>query len=571
MGKITKIESKFPALPVKKKVAAYARVSMETERLHHSLSAQVSYYSDLIQKNPEWEYAGVYADEGITGTIASKRPEFLQLLADCDEGKIDIILTKSISRFARNTVDLLKTVRHLKEIGVEVRFEKEHIHTLSIDGELMLTILASFAQEESRSISDNCKWRIKKGFEQGNPRSRNPVYGYQWEGDELIPDPVEAPIVNRIFRDFLTGKSRLEIRKELSAEGIKTRKGNSWGNASIKLILRNEIYTGDLLLQKVFTVDPIEKNKKKNKGELPSFLVSEHHEPIIDREIFDAVQKIISQPKETKKRVFAGKIKCEQCGRTLYRRKRTNKSKSTVLEKEPVGWYCITHKKGDCITKEIPERCLKKACTEVLGIPEFDEEIFTERIDFISVPDNGVLNFHFKDGSQKVQTWENDARFRPWSHEEKERASAYQRNHVVKGRRGVSCFTTKIKCGCCGANFTAATDTIKTSGEKIRSFRCHSHKGCGTVGLREDRLKELVSEVLCIKEFDGDAFLAKVNRIIVNAPNRLIFEMKDGTAEERLWDSSSWSQEHMQNYKKTIQRKKEETHGEKHNENTGNC
>ncbi|MCD8329977.1 MAG: recombinase family protein, partial [Lachnospiraceae bacterium] len=162
MRKISKIEPILPAAPKRKKVAAYARVSRDTERLMHSISAQVSYYSGLIQNNPEWEYAGVYADFGITGTNTSKRNEFNRLIADCEAGRIDIVLTKSISRFARNTVDLLETVRHLKDLGIEVRFEKENINSFSEDGELMLSLLASFAQEESRSISENCKWGIRR-------------------------------------------------------------------------------------------------------------------------------------------------------------------------------------------------------------------------------------------------------------------------------------------------------------------------------------------------------------------------------------------------------------------------
>ena len=176
MRRITKIEPTEPILPRRKRVAAYARVSMESDRLAHSLAAQISYYSDLIQKNPEWEYAGVYADSFVSGTETSKRQEFQRMLADCDAGEIDIILCKSISRFARNTVDLLETVRHLKDLGIEVRFEKENINSLSGDGELMLTILASFAQEESYSISENVKWGIRKRFEKGDPcnrRSRN--------------------------------------------------------------------------------------------------------------------------------------------------------------------------------------------------------------------------------------------------------------------------------------------------------------------------------------------------------------------------------------------------------------
>jgi site-specific DNA recombinase len=215
MPKITKIEPKIKALPQRKKVAAYARVSMETERLHHSLSAQVSYYSELIQKNPEWQYAGVYADEGITGTSTMKRPEFQRMLADCEAGKIDIILTKSISRFARNTVDLLETVRHLKELGIEVRFEKEHINSLSGDGEVMLTLLASFAQSETESISNNVKWGIRKRMQAGMPYANGHmnVYGYRWEGDEMVIVPEEAAIVRASTRTSLTGNPGRKPRR----------------------------------------------------------------------------------------------------------------------------------------------------------------------------------------------------------------------------------------------------------------------------------------------------------------------------------------------------------------------
>lgn len=172
MRSITKIEQKLPEIRSRKRVAAYARVSMESERMNHSLSAQISYYNSLIQKNPDWEFAGVYADNGISGTSTAKRDEFRRMVEDCEAGKIDIVLTKSIQRFARNTVDLLETVRHLKDLGIEVRFEKENIHSLSGDGELMLSILASFAQEESRSLSENIKWATRKRFEQGIPNGK---------------------------------------------------------------------------------------------------------------------------------------------------------------------------------------------------------------------------------------------------------------------------------------------------------------------------------------------------------------------------------------------------------------
>lgn len=199
MRKISKIEPRLPSVPKRKKVAAYARVSMECDRLMHSISAQISYYSSLIQSHAEWEYAGVYADYGISGTGTVKRTEFQRMLADCESGKINIILCKSISRFARNTVDLLETVRHLKAIGVEVRFEKENISSMSGDGELMLSILASFAQEESRSISENCKWAIRKGFQNGIARF-SLLYGYRSVNGIFMIEDSEAEVVRWIFQ-----------------------------------------------------------------------------------------------------------------------------------------------------------------------------------------------------------------------------------------------------------------------------------------------------------------------------------------------------------------------------------
>lgn len=183
MPVITTIQTTLPRVTKRKRVAAYARVSMDCEQLLHSLSAQVSYYSSLIQKNPEWEYAGVYIDEGITGTSTKHRDEFKRLIADCEAGKIDLILVKSISRFARDTVDLLDTVRHLKDIGVEVRFERENISTFTGDGEVLLTLLASFAQEESESLSRNEKWAIKKKFEKGMSNTSLRCFGYDWDSE----------------------------------------------------------------------------------------------------------------------------------------------------------------------------------------------------------------------------------------------------------------------------------------------------------------------------------------------------------------------------------------------------
>lgn len=288
---ITRIDVKKPDLLQRKRVAAYARVSMDTERLMHSLSVQVSYYSELIQNTPGWGYAGVYADEGISGTKMDSRPEFIRMLADCEAGKIDIILTKSLSRFARNTVDTLNVVRRLKELGIEVRFEKERINSLADEGELLITIMASFAQEEVRSLSENVKWGLRKRFEQGIPNGRFHVYGYRWEGDHLVIQPDEAAIVRRIFQNFLQGKSRLETEREFAAEGITTAKGCRWVDSNIKVVLTNVTYTGNLLLQKEYITDPITKKRKKNRGELTQYYVEGTHEAIIDKETFDYVQQ----------------------------------------------------------------------------------------------------------------------------------------------------------------------------------------------------------------------------------------------------------------------------------------
>lgn len=541
MKKIQKIEPQVPVLKQKKRVAAYARISMETEKMEHSLSAQISYYNDKIQKNPIWLFAGVYADDGISGTKTDKRGEFKRLIKDCDAGKIDIVLTKSISRFARNTVDLLKTVRHLKEIGVEVWFERENIHSLDSDGELMLTILASFAQEESRSISDNCKWSIRKRFEKGLTNSHYQIYGYRWDGDELILDRAEASTVRRIFRDFLAGKSSWRIAKDLEADNIKKRNGKTWRSTDIRSILSSVTYTSDLLLQKYFVLDPIEKIKKKNCGELPQYLVKEHHEPIIDRETFDQAQSELERRKEMKAKqvdsCFKHKIKCEKCGSGMSRHIRANRAKFTLIGTKPVFWACNSRfmKNVSCNVKEIPERCLKQACAEALGIPEFDEDVFREKIDFISVPGNNVLRFHFYDGTERLQNWKSMENHRSWTEEEKARSSAYQREHVKKGQKGVTCFTTKIKCGQCGGNYQAGTDYLKTTGEKIRRFRCRSGEGCKTPGLREDRLKDMICGLLDISEFDENLFLEKVDRIIMNPPDKMTFIMTDGSVEERKY------------------------------------
>ena len=439
MPNLRKIEAAVPAIREKKKVAAYARVSMQSERMLHSLSAQVSYYSGLIQKNPDWEYAGVYADDFISGTNTVRRDEFKRMLADCEAGKIDIILTKSISRFARNTVDLLETVRHLKDLGIEVRFEKENIRSMDGDGELMLTILASFAQEESRSISDNVKWGIRKRMQNGIPNGRFRIYGYRWEGDELVIVPEEAEIVKRIFQNFLDGKSRLETEREFADEGITTRDGHRWTDSNLKVVQTNVTYTGNLLLQKEFVADPITKQKKKNRGELPQYYVEDTHPPIIDKATFDFVQEEMARRRELgalankslNTSCFTGKIKCPYCGQSYMHNKRVKNG--NVQE----YWNCGSKKKkkigdGCPVGGTINHKNMVKVCTEVLGLTEFDESVFLEQVDHIDVPERYTLEFHMADGRVITKDCPNTGHQDCWTPERRAAKAEFMKKEMAR-------------------------------------------------------------------------------------------------------------------------------------------
>lgn len=428
MPTISKVMPKIPESPSKKKVAAYCRVSVETDRTLNSLSAQVSYYSNLIQTNPAWEYAGVYADSGISGTGTAKRLEFQKLIAAAEAGDVDIILTKSVSRFARNTVDLLETVRHLKDIGVEVRFEEQGINSLSGDGELMLTILASFAQEEIRSQSEAVKWATRKRFADGIPNGKFRVYGYTWDGDQLVIVPEEAAIVRRIYDNFLAGKSRLETEREFAAEGITTRGGYRWEDSNLKSVLTNVTHTGNLLFQKYYVKDPFTQLAKKNKGELPQYYVADNHEPIIDQATFDFVQAEMARRRELGPRgnkslnitCFTQKIWCADCDRCFVRSTRKNTATDSQLGDTLISWVCGSTKRkgGRCPgTGHIPERILKPLCAEVLGIDEFDDGAFTSRVERIVVPKHKVLEFHLTDGAIITRHWVNTSKQDCWTPE----------------------------------------------------------------------------------------------------------------------------------------------------------
>ncbi|MDR1567819.1 MAG: recombinase family protein [Streptococcaceae bacterium] len=318
--------SKFSQSPInqltKRKVAAYARVSTEQEEQQTSYEAQIDYYTNYIKSREDWEFAGLYADEGISATNTKKRVSFQKMITDALDGKINLIVTKSVSRFARNTVDSLTTVRKLKEKGVEIYFEKENIWTLDSKGELLITIMSSLAQEESRSISENVVWGQRKRFAYGKvtvPFKR--FLGYDMGEDRnLVVNPEQAKVVKQIYGLFLKDLSPHAIAKRLDDEGTPTPgKAKKWGAGNIASILKNEKYKGDALLQKSYTVDFLTKEKKVNEGEIPQYYVKGDHEAIIKPEVWDMVQNLLALRTSGKNRlssanVFSSKIKCGDCG-----------------------------------------------------------------------------------------------------------------------------------------------------------------------------------------------------------------------------------------------------------------
>lgn len=409
------------------RVAAYARVSSGKEAMLHSLSAQVSHYSDRIQKTPGWIYAGVYADEATTGTKDS-REEFQRLLDDCRTGKIDMVITKSISRFARNTVTTLKAIRELRLLGVDVYFEEQNIHTLGEDGEFLLTLLAAYAEEEARSVSENQKWRIRTNFEQGLPWSVT-MYGYRQVDGRLVLVPEEAEILRLAADLYLEGYGSERLERALAKAGVRGRQGNTMTGHEIINLLCNEKSAGDLLLQKTFVEDPITKVERPNRGELPQYLVENSHEPIFDRKTRDRIlaerarraARFQPHPQTPSTYPFTGLIICGKCGAHFRR-----KIAGAPGYKKPV-WICDTfNSKGKslCASKQIPEDILEVVTAQALGLPVFNADSFAAAVKGIRVPENGTLVYEFQGGRTVTKTWENPSRRHSWNDENRGKARA---------------------------------------------------------------------------------------------------------------------------------------------------
>lgn len=365
------------------RVAAYCRVSTEQEEQQNSYQVQIAYYTDLINRKKEWTLAGVFADEGISGTQTKKRTEFNRMIRMCKKKKIDLVITKSISRFARNTVDCLEYVRQLKDLGIGVIFEKENINTLKMTSEFMIALYGSFAQAESESISKNVSWGKEKAFREGKvPFQYKKLLGYRKGADgkpEIVPE--EAETVRSIFNLYLDGYTLLNIAQILMAQKITTANGKSeWTKSAIQSILKNEKYVGDALLQKTFTSDCITHKIVKNHGERPMYLVTDHHEPIIDRDTYNRVQQelarrsskrkvsdktITEQGKYSSKYALTELLICGKCGTPYRRTTWTSRGKKLIV------WRCISrleHGKRYCPdSPTIKEEQLHKAIVRAIN------------------------------------------------------------------------------------------------------------------------------------------------------------------------------------------------------------
>lgn len=352
------------------RVCGYGRVSSDSDEQLESFVTQVEYYTSLIQKNPDWIYAGVYSDEGISGTSIYRRDDFNRMIRDCRNGKIDLILTKSISRFARNTLECIKTIRELKRQGIGIYFEKERINTLSEESELALTIYSSVAQEESISISQNMKWAIQKRMQDGSWLIPHVAYGYERNAQgELVPKQEESQIVKRIYDDYISGWGSSAITRRLNQEGIPSPGGKAWVDSTVVRILSNEIYVGDLLCQKFYNEDALPHKERRNRGAYPKYLIPDDHEAIISRDKAQMVKEIMELRKKLSGIVahpgirqdrypFSRKIICEECGGSFKRQKI-----KVSADNQYIQWGCSVHlqNKEKCRTTGVRETLLEEA------------------------------------------------------------------------------------------------------------------------------------------------------------------------------------------------------------------
>jgi len=518
--------------PNKRRVCAYCRVSTDSEEQMESYNAQVSEYEEIITKNQDWEFVDIYADAGISGTNVKHRLAFNRMIRDCESGKIDLVITKSISRFARNTVDCLKHVRALKNIGVEVFFEKENIYSFDPKIELVLTMLSSIAQEESRNISENTKWGLKKRFKDGVAIcNTGRLLGYDKDNEgNLIVNEEQAILVRRIFREYLDGKGYAAIAQGIQADGIKTVVGKTtWWDSTIRGILENEKYYGELLLQKTVTTDYLTKKRVDNKNLEPMYRIEDNHEAIITREMFDLVQlerkrrfeitrgKNLDRRKYSNKYGFSGKLYCEKCGKTLKRRHWNIGTKS-----EKIVWLCNSYIKGveNCPSKAVNDTDLKEAFIRLYNDMVKDKgfffKMFLENINKVMTKESKITEI--KKLTERIGLLEQDL------------------SELVQLR-----LRKQIEDKFYNKEYVKITEELESVIQKKNTIEME-HLDDVKYRDKLDAIGKIINNGdEPLTEFDDDLFVVLIDKVIIKSPSHFLFILESGQEAEVEYSSQQHS------------------------------
>ena len=497
----------------KRRVAGYARVSTDSDEQFTSYEAQIDYYTQMIKRRADWEFVDVYTDEGISGTNTKHRAGFNRMIEDALNGKIDLIITKSVSRFARNTVDSLVTVRKLKEKGVEVYFEKENIYTLDSKGELLITIMSSLAQEESRSISENVTWGHRKRFQDGKVlMAYGNMLGYR-KGKDGQPEIVEeeAEVIRYIYREFLSGTSYQRLADDLTAKGIKTPRGKTkWCSSVVFNILQNEKYKGAAYLQKWYTTDFLTKKQKRNEGEVPKYYVENSHPAIIDPKMWEMVQTEVERrrhigKKYSGKSVFASRIICGDCGAGYVVR-----NWKTVSGDKRAFWYCADRyeKENACKGYVLDEEELKEKFTKAANQIFNDKEVVLEKCRKLlaKLEDTSELDRRLEDAFRECEVLSK-------LHDDTLKRCADPREDQVS--------LAKKADGYLEAYEEKQAEIITLNREKER--RDNKAKDLSGFMFKVHEQEDL------IEEFDERLWSAMVDKVVVSHSGKLTFQFRNGT------------------------------------------
>ena len=519
-GHIQQADNAIPTTRNKLKVAAYARVSTDEAEQLNSYKTQCDYYTTYIQGKPEWEFVGLYADEGITGTSAKRRKEFQRLIRDAMDGKIDLILVKSVSRFARNTVDSLQTVRKLRDKGVKIYFEKENIDSLDAKCDMILSIYSSLAEEESRSISTNIRWAHQKKVERGEVvLNFNNIYGYQQDENKNVTIKIqEAEVVREIYHKYLIGYSIRRIIRELKENEIKSPLGSSkWSSSTIKGILENEKYIGDVILQKTYKRDFLTQRRVRNTGQAPQKYVENNHPAIVDKLTWNAVQAEIERRNSLRsteatgkgrydmRYAFSGVIECGECNSNFRRHNYTNGNK---IERT---WACKEHLKGN------------KYCTQEILKEELLEELFVNTLNRLLLNRDKVLKkveASVKEAMLEVGTDNKQQIEKVDLMIEKLQADMLELNKR-RGKREVDAeqYNTESR------EIMEQLDELFKKRDELIAEQSDGALSKSQYKMLTDFLKNEQKQT----EFDKDVFTKLIEKIIVNSREDITFIFKDGT------------------------------------------